>query len=99
MKHLLKAARAIWLGPTMAGLRIRTRRSRRSAASGTRRSLLYVVNGELDPLCPAMAVHPYMVMLRRAGADLTFKVMGGAGHDTSWWPAEADLIDAFEAAH
>ena len=60
---------------------------------------IYAVNGELDPLYPAIAAHPFMVMLKRAGADLTFRVMAGAGHDTSWWPTEAKSIDAFEEAH
>ncbi len=40
-----------------------------------------------------------MVMLKRAGADLTFRVMPGAGHDVSWWPTEGPLIDAFEEEH
>ncbi|MEO8499943.1 MAG: PDZ domain-containing protein [Vicinamibacteria bacterium] len=60
---------------------------------------IYAVNGELDPLYPAIAAYPFMVMLKRAGADLTFRVMPGAGHDTSWWPTEVNPIDAFEEAH
>lgn len=60
---------------------------------------VYAVNGELDPLYPAIAAFPFMVMLKRAGADLTFRVMPGAGHDTSWWPTEVNPIDAFEEAH
>ncbi len=60
---------------------------------------IYAVNGELDPLYPAIAAYPFMMMLKRAGANLTFRVMPGAGHDTSWWPTEANPIDAFEEAH
>jgi predicted esterase len=60
---------------------------------------IYAVNGELDPLYPAIAAYPFMVMLKRAGANLTFRVMPGAGHDTSWWPTEMNPIDAFEEAH
>ncbi len=60
---------------------------------------LYAVNGERDPLYPAIAAFPYMVMLKRAGANITFRAMAGAGHDTSWWPAEVNAIDAFEEEH
>jgi len=60
---------------------------------------IYAVNGEMDPLYPAVAAYPFMVMLKRAGANLTFRVMPGAGHDTSWWPTEVNPIDAFEQAH
>jgi predicted esterase len=60
---------------------------------------IYAVNGELDPLYPASAVFPYMLMLKRARADVTFRIMPGAGHDTSWWPAESKLIDTFEEEH
>lgn len=60
---------------------------------------IYAVNGEIDPLYPAGQVFPTMVMLKRAGADLTFRVMPGAGHDVSWWPTEGPLIDAFEEEH
>jgi hypothetical protein len=60
---------------------------------------IYAVNGELDPLYPAVAAYPFMVMLQRAGADVTFRTMPGAGHDTSWWPTEVNPIDAFEEAH
>ena len=60
---------------------------------------LYVVNGEMDPLYPAIAAFPYMVLLKRAGVDITFRAMPGAGHDTSWWPTEVSPIDAFEEEH
>ena len=60
---------------------------------------LYAVNGELDPLYPAIAAFPYMVMLKRAGVDVTFRAIPGAGHDTSWWPTEVSSIDAFEEEH
>jgi predicted esterase len=60
---------------------------------------IYAVNGEMDPLYPAIAAYPFMRLLTQAGADLTFRVMPGAGHDTSWWPTEAGSIDAFEASH
>jgi len=57
---------------------------------------IYAVNGEVDPLYPASAAYPFMVMLKRAGANLTFRVMPGAGHDTSWFSTEVNPIDAFE---
>ena len=60
---------------------------------------LYVVNGELDPLYPAIAAFPYMMMLKRSGVNITFRAMPGAGHDTSWWPTEVNPIDAFEEEH
>ncbi len=60
---------------------------------------IYAVNGEMDPLYPAIAAYPFMVMLKKAGASVTFKVMPGAGHDTSWWPTESNAIDAFEESH
>ena len=59
----------------------------------------YVVNGEHDALYPAAAVAPYIAMLERAGADVTFRALAGARHDTSWWPREQPAIDAFEEAH
>src|SRR5262249_25158185 len=67
--------------------------------SNLRNRPLYVVNGEVDPLYPVIAVIPYMVLLKRAGADLTFRPMAGAGHDTSWWPNESAAIDQFEEEH
>jgi predicted esterase len=60
---------------------------------------VYAVNGEMDPLYPAIAAYPFMVMMKRAGGNVTFRVMPGAGHDTSWWPTEVNPIDAFEEAH
>ena len=60
---------------------------------------IYAVNGEVDPLYPASAAYPFMVMLKRAGANLTFRVMPGAGHDTSWFSTEVNPIDAFEEEH
>lgn len=60
---------------------------------------LYVVNGENDPLYPAIAAFPFMVMLKRGGTDVTFRGMPGAGHDTSWWPSESPAIDTFEEEH
>lgn len=60
---------------------------------------IYAVNGEVDPLYPVSQVFPTMVMLKRAGADLTFRVMPQAGHDVSWWATESPLIDSFEEEH
>ncbi|MEO8361153.1 MAG: PDZ domain-containing protein [Vicinamibacteria bacterium] len=60
---------------------------------------IYAVNGELDPLYPVSTVVPVLIMLQKAGVNLTFRPMAGAGHDTSWWPTEASAIDAFEEDH
>jgi len=59
----------------------------------------YVVNGAQDRLYPTDAVEPYMTLFRDAGAELTFVSKPDSGHSTSWWPQEAEAIEAFVAAH
>ena len=59
----------------------------------------FVVNGGQDRLYPAARVAPYLKLLHRAGAEIVFRPKPEAGHDTSWWPAEANNIKAFLAAH
>lgn len=60
---------------------------------------LYVVNGGLDQLYPVAFVEPWLTLLQRTGALLTFRPQMQAGHDTSWWPTEQPLVDAFEQRH
>lgn len=60
---------------------------------------LYVVNGGVDPLYPVAFVEPYLTLLQRAGAPMTFRPRMQAGHDTSWWPEEQPLVDGFERRH
>lgn len=60
---------------------------------------VYAVNGEVDPLYPAAAVYPTLLMLERAGGRVIFRPMPGAGHNTSWWSSESPAIDAYEEAH
>lgn len=58
---------------------------------------LYIVNTERDRLYPYATVLPYVERWRRAGADVTFRPIDGAGHDLSWMPDEAPAIRAFLA--
>lgn len=60
---------------------------------------IYAVNGEVDTRYPPAAVFPAVVMLKQAGAAVTFRLMKGAGHDVTWWPNEEALIDTFEEDH
>ncbi len=59
----------------------------------------FVVNGGRDRLYPVARVLPQLDLLQRAGAEIVFRPQMDAGHDTSWWPAEADNIRAFVDAH
>ena len=56
---------------------------------------LFVVNGGQDRLYPTASVAPYLRLFREAGVFLDFRPQPEAGHDLSWWDAEADAIDAF----
>lgn len=56
---------------------------------------LYVVNTENDRLYPPESITPYITEWRKAGADITFRPIQGAGHDLSWIEAETPRIDAF----
>ncbi len=59
----------------------------------------FVVNGGQDRLYPVARVLPHLDLLHRAGAEIEFRPQMEAGHDTSWWPAEAENIRAFVDAH
>jgi predicted esterase len=60
---------------------------------------IYAVNGGRDPLYPIPIVRPYLVLFAAAGANVTFRGLLEAGHDTSWWTAERPRVEAFEASH
>jgi poly(3-hydroxybutyrate) depolymerase len=60
---------------------------------------MYLVNGGRDPLYPAASVAPLVEMMKQAGVPVTFTVYAEAGHDTSWWPTERPMYEAFLAAH
>lgn len=60
---------------------------------------LYIVNTENDRLYPAESITPYIEEWRRAGADITFRPIQGAGHDLSWIGSETPRIDAFVENH
>lgn len=59
----------------------------------------YVVNGEDDRLYPTRAVDPFIADFKAAGVDITYRPLKGYGHETAWWPDEAQRIDAFIAEH
>lgn len=59
----------------------------------------YVINGGLDPLYPLKYVVPYLDLMQRAGAEIAFSFHPDAGHDLSWWPEEAENIEAFIEQH
>ncbi|MEX0617747.1 MAG: hypothetical protein WDZ76_14210 [Pseudohongiellaceae bacterium] len=56
---------------------------------------LYIVNGEEDPLYPAVAVRPYIEAMEQAGVEHVFKAVFDGGHNTDWMPDEAPAIAAF----
>lgn len=62
-----------------------------------RNKAFYVVNGGRDRLYPVDAVAPFMALFDAAGVDLTFVPKPESGHSTSWWPDEAEAIEAFLA--
>jgi predicted esterase len=59
---------------------------------------LYVVNGLRDPLYPAPASVPYLALLGKAGGLVEFRPQNAA-HDTTWWEAERERIEAWEEDH
>lgn len=55
-----------------------------------------VVNGELDPLYPAEHLVQWVDLWQRAGADVRFRAVAGAGHDLAWIDgAERAALRAF----
>ncbi|MBZ0112433.1 MAG: hypothetical protein K8J08_08240 [Thermoanaerobaculia bacterium] len=60
---------------------------------------LFVVNGAHDQLYPSWSVAPYLDLFASAGADIEFRHQPEAGHDLSWWSAEADRMDRFLRDH
>ena len=59
---------------------------------------LFIVNGETDRLYPVRLMEAFLEDFERLGVDFEFKPKPG-GHDTSWWPDEADNIEHFMATH
>ena len=64
-----------------------------------RNTPLYVVNGLLDPVYPALEVLPYLNLFRRAGVDMKIQLRQDSGHELSWWPQEEGQIADFARAH
>ncbi len=58
-----------------------------------------VISGGRDRLYPTARVLPFLDLMHRAGAEIDFHPYPEAGHDVSWWPAEADNIRAFIDGH
>ena len=58
-----------------------------------------VINGSADRLYPAESLRPLIAAFSKVGADITFEVEEGGGHDTRWWPRRARQIDAFVESH
>ena len=59
---------------------------------------LFIVNGETDRLYPVRQILPFLGALENVGADFEFTAKPG-GHDTRWWPEEAENIERFIADH
>ncbi|MDH5591101.1 MAG: hypothetical protein OEZ37_13705, partial [Gemmatimonadota bacterium] len=59
---------------------------------------LFIVNTIQDPIHPAVSVHPYLELYGKAGVRFDYHELPGV-HDVAWWPAEAEDIEAFLAAH
>ena len=59
---------------------------------------LFIVNGGRDRLYPASLIVPYARLFADAGVDVEFRPYPEAGHDLSWWDAEAARVEAFIAA-
>ena len=59
---------------------------------------LFIVNGGRDRLYPASLIVPYVRLFADAGVDVEFRPYPEAGHDLSWWDAEAPRVEAFIAA-
>jgi poly(3-hydroxybutyrate) depolymerase len=60
---------------------------------------LLAINGSEDHLYPAEVQRPLMDFIEQFGADLTFEVVEGGGHDVSWWSQRTGGIDAFIKSH
>ena len=58
---------------------------------------LFVVNGARDRLYPAALIEPYVRLFADAGVEVAFRPQAEAGHDLSWWDAEAGRVEAFIA--
>ena len=59
----------------------------------------FVVNGLNDPKYPAARVAPYLELLDKAGATMTFRPQTTGGHDTSWWISERANYERFVHEH
>ena len=56
---------------------------------------LFIVNGTEDRLYPTRVVEPFLAEFADAGVDVVYRPQEGGGHDTRWWPGEAERIDRF----
>ncbi len=59
---------------------------------------LFIVSGETDRLYPARLMEPFLEAFRTVGVDFVFTVKPG-GHNTRWWPEEAENVERFIEAH
>lgn len=59
---------------------------------------LFIVNGARDQLYPAALIEPYVQLFADAGVRVEFRPQAEAGHDLSWWDAEAGRVESFIAA-
>lgn len=57
---------------------------------------LYIVNGENDPLYPASSLESFIDILVQEGVDHSWTIIEGGGHNTSWLPEKAPLIEQFK---
>jgi len=58
----------------------------------------FIVNGETDRLYPVRNMAPFLEDFERLGVDFVFTPKPG-GHDTSWWPDEAENMADFMETH
>jgi predicted esterase len=58
----------------------------------------FIVNGETDRLYPARLMRQYLEDFDKAGVEYVFTAKA-SGHDTRWWPDEADNIERFMASN
>jgi predicted esterase len=59
---------------------------------------LFIVNGEQDRFYPVSSVRPWLSIFNAANVTYEFHPQPG-GHDTSWWPYEAENIERFVGEH
>ena len=59
---------------------------------------LFIVNGARDRLYPAALIEPYVRLFAAAGVVVEYRPQAEAGHDLSWWDAEAARVEGFIAA-